>query len=106
MRPSHRKHNRQWVGGPKAWRRAASTTVSSAELLKELWPQHNLSGGPIWERSWAAKLARDRHWITWAQYFAFPIENTGRVAPSMFGIYDESPFFKLFKKDTTWGASA
>jgi hypothetical protein len=76
------------------------------EVLKETWPQHDLGGGPIWERPWYAKLARDRRWISWGEYFEYETEDTGRVAPGFFGIYEDNPFFAMLKKDTDWESSS
>lgn len=102
-RPSHRRNDRNYVGGPKAYRRAPVTTVSATEIIKECWPKHSLSGGPVMERSWAAKLARERHWISWSQYFAMPLQDTGRVARGLANlVYAESPLFAMLKRDTTF----
>ncbi len=99
MRPSHRSRNPMWVGGPKAYRHSPCTAVSTTDILKELYPQHSLFGGPVMERSWAAKLARERHWITWEEYFAFPLEPTGAVAKQRRGELYDLPLFGLLKKE-------
>lgn len=93
--PSRPWRPKSWVTPKTPFRRER---LHSIEILKETYPEHGFTGGPVMERSWAAKLARDRRWISWGKYFSFPLEDTGRVAPTMFGLYDENPLFKLLKK--------
>lgn len=99
MRPSHRRRNPAWVAGPKGYRRSAVTTVRVTDIIKELYPQHRIGGGPVMERSWAAKLARERHWITWDQYFKFPLVDTGRRERGF--VYAPFPLIAMLKKDTS-----
>jgi hypothetical protein len=101
VRPSHRRHDRNYVPGPKAWRAGRVTLFSATEILKDLWPQSRIGGGMVRERSWAAKLARDRHWTTWEQYFAMPLVMVHRKS-LLDEMYEPSPFFALLRRDTTF----
>lgn len=93
MRPSHRKRNPMW---PRRRDLGPVTVSRLADILKELYPQHKLSGGPVVERPWYAKLARERRWISWSQYFAIKPVDTGRVVKGWLNY--ESPFFGLLKR--------
>lgn len=101
-RYSHRRNDPNYAPGPKAWRAGRVTTFSTTEILEDLYPQSRIGGGMVRERSWAAKLARDRHWITWEQYFAQPLVMVHREHPldDLFSM--TSPFMNLIKRDTTF----
>ncbi len=66
------------------------TNLSSAMILKDIW--HNGWVRPEW-----AKLARDRRWMTWAAYYDVPQDV--RVPGPLKAIYEESPFFRLLKRE-------
>lgn len=100
-RYSHRRNDPNYAPGPKAWRAGRVTTFSMTEILEDLYPQSRIGGGMVRERSWAAKLARDRHWITWEQYFAQPLVMVRRKSP-FDDLFSTSPFMNLIKRDTTF----
>ncbi len=104
MRPSHRKHNRAWSHGPKAWHHRARRTWPAhyglTDILKAAYPQARIQGPgenlleiPIW-----ARLAYERHWIGTNAYHAVPPEWLGRMTVG----YDDHPFFGLLKKNGLW----
>lgn len=64
-------------------------------ILKTLYPQSRISGGPERKRPTWAELAYQRKWITFSEYHAVEEELTGRVLP---GRYAPSPMFAMLRK--------
>ncbi len=100
-RPSHRRHDRDW---PRR-RDYGVSFIESCFVLKEMYPQSSLFGGPEYARPWWSKLAYARNWIDADDYYAIDEEPTGRVLPERSCLFDESPFFKLIRKDTSFATS-
>ncbi len=86
---------RQPKGHAPRWGRIISsepvTLISSVDILKDIYTNG-------WQRPWWAKLARDRHWMTWTAYYEVPMSEP---APRLTDIlYAENPFYKILKKDS------
>lgn len=92
-RPTHRKHDPNWVPGPKAWRRRngdppTARPLTVMDILKTLYPQN---GDTLVTPRWARQCYA-RHWMTWAQMKAVPLEPCGYGIREL--MYDKFPMFQ------------
>ncbi len=101
MRPSHRKNDRAWRPGPKAWHyrrfRVWPKGATATHILKAMWPQGRISNKSekILESPRWASLARDRHWMSEDTFQKTPKVWLGKMSAG----FVDSPFLGLVKKD-------
>lgn len=63
-------------------------------VLKELYPPCEGQ-----ERPWWAKLAYDRGWITWPEYYKVPLEKPSKPLKTWHqALFEKSPFIGLIRK--------
>jgi hypothetical protein len=78
---------------------APDGVVLVTEILKDLW--HSGLRRPSW-----ARYAKKHGWMTSAEYYAMEATERDTCGDVTRQLYAESPFFRMLKKDTNFGASA